>query len=139
MEYRFWSNSQGDCAVSVDHDANVRIYSPDAQQVFAANFAAAPEVRHTMRKFDERGLEARSAIKSAHASLATERLAISVIDAVFVYSFSGDVIAAFKLEEVTDEYLYGGLKAASIGPILCSSPLTAKASSSAPTRGHYCT
>lgn len=96
------SNPQGDCIVS-QRDVDFRIYTPDAELVMALNLASTPEVRETIRQFGEKGLQPSSAVRSVHASLATGLLAVNVIDRVFVYSFSGDVVAAFRLEEIVKE------------------------------------
>lgn len=93
------SNPQGDCGISIDRDSVVRIYTPDAEQVHAFSLFATPEVRATIRSFGDKGLKTTSAIRSVHASLAAERLVISVINKVFVYSFDGEVIAAFHLDD----------------------------------------
>jgi hypothetical protein len=96
------SNPQGDCIVS-QRDVDFRIYTPDAELLMALNLASTPEVRETIRHFGEKGLQPSSAVRSVHASLATALLAVNVIDRVFVYSFSGDVVAAFRLEEIVKE------------------------------------
>lgn len=96
------SNPQGDCIVS-QRDVDFRIYTPDAELVMSLNLASTPEVRETIRQFGEKGLQPSSAVRSVHASLATGLLAVSVIDRVFVYSFSGDVVAAFRLDEIVKE------------------------------------
>lgn len=98
---RLRSNPQGDCGISIDRDSVVRIYTPDAEQVLALSLFATPEVRETIRGFGDKGLKTTSAIRSVHASLAAERLVISVINKVFVYSFDEEVIAAFHLDDET--------------------------------------
>lgn len=110
------SNPQGDCGISFDRDSVVRIYTPDAEQVLALSLFATPEVRDTVRSFGDRDLKTSSAIRSVHASLATERFVVSVINRVFVYSFDGDVIAAFHLDDERASEVYGSLAISSSKP-----------------------
>lgn len=113
---RLRSNPQGDCGISIDRDSVARIYTPDAEQVLALSLFATPEVRRTLRSFGDRGLKTSAAIRSVHASLATERLVVSVINKVFVYSFDGDVIAAFHLDDERTSEVYGSVQASSSKP-----------------------
>lgn len=106
---RLRSDPQGDCVVSVDRDVNVRIYTPDAQLAAAIGLGLCPEVRDVMRKFGDRSLQPSSAVRSVHASIARGLLAVSVIDHVFVYTFDGEVVAAFSLNEAVQEHLYEGV------------------------------
>lgn len=115
-EGRFRSNPQGDCVTSIDREAVVRIYTPDAEQVLALNLSATPEVRATMKTFNEEeqdDIKVNSAIRSVHASLADERLAVSVINKVFVYSFAGETIAAFALDDERTSQTFGVIRASS--------------------------
>ena len=99
------SNPQGDCGISVGRDWDVRIYTSDAEQVLALSLSATPEVTATIRSFGDKYLEAKAAIRSVHASQTAERLVVSVINKVFVYSFDGDVIAAFQLDDAITSHL----------------------------------
>lgn len=113
---RLRSNPQGDCGISIDRDSVVRIYTTDAEQVLALSLFATPEVRGTVRSFGDRDLKTTSAIRSVHASLATERLVVSVINKVFVYSFDGDVIAAFHLDDERTSRVYDVIEVSSSKP-----------------------
>ncbi|WP_156386223.1 hypothetical protein [Arthrobacter sp. Soil764] len=106
---RLRADPHGDCVVSVDSEVNVRIYTTDGRQVAAFSLASAPEVREVMRAFGERGMKPSSAVRSVHASIAQRLLAISVIDHVFVYTFAGEVVAAFRLNEETKEHSFQGV------------------------------
>lgn len=106
---RLRSNPQGDCGISIDRDSVMRIYGSDAEQVHAFSLFATPEVRGAIRSFGERDLKTTSAIRSVHASLAAERFVVSVINKVFVYSFDGDVVAAFHLDD-DETSPFGGSK-----------------------------
>lgn len=106
---RLRSDPQGDCVVSVDRDLNVRIYAPDAQLAAVFGLGSCPEVRDVIRRFGDRSLQASSAVRSVHASMARGLLAVTVIDYVFVYTFDGEVVAALRLNEAVKEHLYEGV------------------------------
>lgn len=114
---RLRSSPQGDCGIFVNyHDLVVRIRTADANEAFAFSLFATPEVSETVRGFGERGLKASTAIRSVHASLAAERFVVSVINKVFVYTFDGDVIAAFHLDDERSSKTYGSQTVSSSKP-----------------------
>ncbi|MGP9728274.1 hypothetical protein ACT3UD_14195 [Glutamicibacter sp. 287] len=95
----FRSNPQGDCLISEGKDAVIRLYNTEAKQTLALRLAETPEVREAILKFNAAGdLSADSAIKSVHASLLARRLVISAVNNVFVYTFTGEVVASFQLD-----------------------------------------